>query len=194
MSDESVCLRCAKSDKKGCCWIDPKHEEQAFGISIFDVQRIVKATGKKPSEFLSAEKVSPELRKSVASGQDDLYAVMRGNFRLRLAAQDSGYCKLLGPQGCTLKAEDRPRVCALYPAHYNVVGERIILKSDALADETGCLALAECGGSEHKLYRLVNTTEKANQKLAQLAHDEAEDHAAIGRAELEMMLDEMECS
>jgi hypothetical protein len=192
--DVSVCIRCAKSERKGCCWIDPDQSEQAFGISIADVRRIVKATGKKPSEFLVVEKVDSDLRKSCASGQDDLWRVMRSNLRLRLLGDKDGNCSLLGPQGCTMSKADRPRVCALYPSHYDLVGDHVVLKSDALADSSGCLALHECGGSEHKLYRLVSTTEKENQVLAEKAHLEANEHFQIGSVGVRVEIDKMERS
>lgn len=192
----NVCVQCARSSRKGCCWADPDTRDvQSFGISVADVLRIVKATKRKPSEFLDVGRVSSELREQISMGYPDLFRVMKGNIRLSLKSDSEGWCKLLGPQGCTLSKEDRPRVCSTYPAHYEMrVNNRVLVKSDALADSSGCLALKKACGSPNRLYRLLLTSERETRSLAEKMHDEAEAHSLLSVSEIVSKVDALERS
>lgn len=182
----NVCVQCARSSRKGCCWADPKTRSAAtFGISIADVTRIVKATDKKPNEFLDVERVTSELREDLSMGYPDLHRVMKGNIRLSLKSDAEGWCVLLGPQGCTLTKEQRPRVCATYPSHYEIrMNNRVLVKSDALADSGGCLALEKACGSPNKLYRILSTSERETRALSEKMHREAVAHSLLSVSEI----------
>lgn len=188
----SVCLRCSKSERGGCCKADPDGEDRAFGITVADVSRIAKATGKKPSEFLSVSRPPDDLRRSLTVVAPDLSKAFTNGVRLHLKLTSEGYCSLLTPTGCPMTSEDRPRVCALFPSYYQAIGKSLTLIDDALTTSDKCLALEECNGSPTVLYNLLGTSRRQLESIATEARKEALAHSQLSKKEIKQKLLDLE--
>lgn len=180
MTALSVCARCTASPRRGCCYLGPDDKEdlETFPISISDVERVVRATGKKPSEFMRVDTVDETLAAETL-GYPDMAKLLTGGLRLRLAPREDGYCKLFGPNGCTLTHDERPRICALFPTYYRR-GDVNMIEPTALASAEGCLAVAEAGSGTEQLFALLGTSIPEVVDIASAAAVEADDH--VGRA------------
>ena len=114
MSDDFLCVRCARHQQT-CC------QDSDIHVSLADVRRIAAATGR--DDFMEFR--LPAYAVYDQSIEDPFWYkhVFRHDGMRRVLKQKvGGDCSFLGDQGCTLPVESRPLVCRLYPFDYNAEG------------------------------------------------------------------------
>ena len=114
MSDEFLCVRCARKQQT-CC------QDSDIHVTLADVRRIAAATGREEfSEFRQ-----PAYAVYDQSIEDPFWyqhVFRKDGMRRVLKQRDGGDCGFLGDHGCTLPTDARPLVCRLYPFDYNAEG------------------------------------------------------------------------
>lgn len=114
MSDEFLCVRCAKHYST-CC------QQTDIYVTLGDVRRIIEA-----SSTTNFTEFRPPADPAYDQTEEDPFwqqHVFRPDGTRRvLKQQPNGDCRFLGPQGCTLAATVRPLICRLYPFDYTADG------------------------------------------------------------------------
>lgn len=117
MSDEFLCVRCARA-METCC------QSCEIYVSPGDAQRIAEYTQTTVESF--AEFRYPDDPIYLTAHEDDpiwpLTVIREDHQRRVLKRRENGDCHFLGEQGCRLPLETRPLVCRLYPFDYNEQG------------------------------------------------------------------------
>ena len=160
MADPHVCLRCAW-DGPTCCQLDLGCEESCFPLSDVERDKILSELAGDAGAFAQQANtpVFIENMKNLFPGEETLVAELfhPNKFHLRLAVDEAGSCRLLGPQGCTLSREARPYYCRLFPLW--PVGRSV-----------NVFALARCQAqrqtrSRRRLLELMGSSEKNVREL-----------------------------
>lgn len=116
MSDEFLCVRCARHQHT-CC------QDSDIHVSLADVRRIAAATATGCDDFaefrLPADAVYDQ---SIEDPFWHMHVFRKDGMRRVLKQRPNGDCGFLGDQGCTLPTEARPLVCRLFPFDYNADG------------------------------------------------------------------------
>ena len=87
-----------------------------FGLTRADLERITWRTGVHASEWTDTDVVPEHVLEILRVGAPGIERQFPGGRRvaLRFDGHDRA-CTWLGPAGCTLDVDTRPRTCALYP-------------------------------------------------------------------------------
>ena len=116
-SDPSICASCAAKGNT-CCHVAPGNEDLCFPLSEAEKHRIVSCcpTG----EYVTETANNPEFLVTMHSLFPGEQAAINELFpadgmHLRLATNPSGFCLLLGNEGCILPREARPWFCKIFP-------------------------------------------------------------------------------
>ena len=158
--DPHICARCAEQGPT-CCRLDPGQEEMCFPLSEMERDRILQELAGDAGAFARQANTEGFVANmhSLFSGEqqavDELFPA--NGFHLRLATDETGSCRLLGPQGCTLSREVRPYYCRLYPFWFKTGGMYIFTSSR-------CLAQHEAG-TKRKLISLFGMSDKQLKEL-----------------------------
>lgn len=138
-------------------------------LSVSDMARISRATGKPWEDFAFADRVIGLSKGLHAGGY---------RFRLKVVYSDPSTrrCVFLGKGGCTLTIRDRPIGCRMYPYHYNGV-ERSLTISVA-SHVQPCLAVEEAE-SEEDLRKSLRTSAGELVLLGIKRSDETVAHAKL---------------
>ncbi|MBU1003054.1 MAG: zinc/iron-chelating domain-containing protein [Proteobacteria bacterium] len=160
MLDPHVCARCAQEGPT-CCQLDPGNEESCFPLSEMERDRILRELAGDEGAFAQQANTQGFVRnlRTLFPGEDQ--AVDRlfpeTKFHIRLAVDEQGRCRLLGPQGCRLTRESRPYYCRLFPFWYTGGKLNIFSASRCLLQREGrtrLRMLALAGESEKRLKEL----------------------------------------
>lgn len=160
MSDPHVCARCAAKGPT-CCQLNPGSEEFCFPLSEMERGRILQELAGDEGAFAqqaNSEGFVRNLYTMFPGEQGSVDELFPGTkFHIRLAVDEQGRCRLLGPQGCRLPREARPYYCRLFPFWYangnlNVfTASRCLLQSEG---RTRLRMLDLAGESEKRLKEL----------------------------------------
>lgn len=181
----SICAECKRQKGKTCCevWVG---EKPTMPLSLSEVQRIAKATGKAPKEFMEVDQVDQwEIMEHVVLAPV-AKALHTGDARVRLKTvpvegrRDLEACVFLGPQGCTLTKATRPYGCRLYPFVYNAG----LAKSESgglVRFPTGitCLATEESPTDDARLAASLGTNKRELVLLGVGQEADAEQHKKL---------------
>ncbi len=119
MSDEFICIRCARHQST-CC------QDSDIHVTLEDVRRIARhraESGGENSDF--TEFRTPAYSVYDQSIEDPFWhghVLHPDGTRRVLQQKENRDCTFLGEQGCVLPAETRPLVCRLYPFDYGAEG------------------------------------------------------------------------
>lgn len=183
---QEICKECAASGK-GCC---NRRDDGTYtpGITASDMMRIARATGTKPSKWAAIEEMVPEAYESISAsipGIARMYPVWNGKpmrISLRFDGKD-GACYFLGPRGCRLDRNQRPRVCSLFPAWYFVDGESIVIDPSGIG-EGECIALEKTGGKRSELLKILGSSDAQLLDLARASELETRKYAEMTEDEV----------
>lgn len=180
-STEHVCARCSKA-KKDCCHLRGEGLYK-FGMTDSDVRRLVKLTGKKPSEFADLEDVPKYIKQEIEANFPGMGRMFPYNKRISLKFDGpDNACTFLGPRGCTLPFGQKPRTCAIYPAWYQKQEDSYNIQLHALADEQRCMAVAE--GGKHVL-KVLNQDSATLGRMCMKSDQELEAYSKLTAEEIE---------
>lgn len=116
--DPHICAQCAK-DGPTCCRLEPGHERFCFPVSDVERDKILDCAEGVRGAFAQEANTKPFVDNMIALFPSEEQRVRElfplTKFHLRLATDDQGRCKLLGPDGCVLPREARPYYCRLFP-------------------------------------------------------------------------------
>ncbi|WP_461210306.1 YkgJ family cysteine cluster protein [Desulfocurvus sp. DL9XJH121] len=160
MGDPHVCARCAESEGT-CCRLEPGLEEMCFPLSEMERDRILRELAGDAGAFARQANTPGFVRNmhSLFPGEEadvDVLFPARG-FHIRMATDETGRCRLLGPEGCVLSREARPYYCRLFPFWFQG-GALYVFASES------CRAQREAG-ARRRLLSLFDVTEKQLKDL-----------------------------
>jgi Fe-S-cluster containining protein len=160
VADPDICQRCALRGPT-CCCLEPGTEQGCFPLSEPERERILAALSGAAGAF-AREANSPvflDTMRALFPGEEQLVTRLfpEGGHHMRLAVDEAGCCRLLGPEGCTLPREARPYYCRLFPL-WPVGRTTMVFAAER------CLAWRE-GRSLRRLLGLLQTTEKSAREL-----------------------------
>lgn len=160
MADPHVCARCALKGPT-CCQLDPGNEEYCFPLSEMERDRILQELAGDEGAFAqqaNSDRFIENLHKLFPGEQEAVDRLFpRTKFHLRLAVDDAGRCRLLGPQGCRLPREVRPYYCRLFPFWF-VRGDMSVFTAER------CLARQEAV-TKRSILALIGEPEKRLKEL-----------------------------
>lgn len=114
MSEEFLCVRCARHQRT-CC------QDSDIYVTLGDVRRIVQHTG--ASNFTEFRLPAyPVYDQSIEDPFWYSRVFLPNGTRRVLRQKPGGDCTFLGEQGCQLPVDVRPLVCKLYPFDYGAEG------------------------------------------------------------------------
>ena len=115
----NVCVRCSIKNDSLCCSCQPGMEELMLPFSEIEKERILKE-GSWTEKNISSSPNTPlfieQIKKLFSHATDKVDEVFPKNgYHYRFKLNDKKKCFFLGKSGCTLKRENRPWMCKLYP-------------------------------------------------------------------------------
>ncbi|MBU1249178.1 MAG: zinc/iron-chelating domain-containing protein [Proteobacteria bacterium] len=147
-----MCKRCALLGPT-CCQLSLGNEENCFPLSQAEKERIqteVNSSG----GFAMQENTEAFIGNMCQLFPDEAEQVRAlfkpRKFHFRLAVDNDGSCKFLGPRGCVIPEEARPYYCRLFPVWMS--GDRV-----TFFNTLTCLARKEAL-NQKKLLESVHTT------------------------------------
>ena len=133
-----------------------------FGLTINEINSMVKATGLEAESFVETDLVSPSLIHAAEALHPALARTMYDGRRMRLRVDKEGACHFLGPGGCSLPRRARPIFCRMYPVFVAPQGELVLILKE------GCLAQDGAASPEDVLKRLGQTEKNLRNLHARL--------------------------
>lgn len=177
------CASCKAHYGRSCCEL-PAGVTPTFGVTTNEIARIVKATGRDPSSFVTAEQLTPEEWMEFIRKSDIFAQLFARRIRIRLnvvpVLGNTNACTFLSKSGCSLPADARPGSCRLYPFWF----DRELVKGDGSDDISinSGLFVNNCYGhqlakSGIPLLNMFNTNVDELTNIARRLVDDAHDHA-----------------
>jgi Fe-S-cluster containining protein len=127
----STCAECKQCLGITCCEL-PIGETPTFGVTLPEVNRIIRHTDEKVSKCFTVEELTWEEYQEFVRKSDIFSQIFAGQARIRLnvvsepGASTSACVFLKKGEGCSLSVDVRPHICLLYPFWF----ERKLHKGD----------------------------------------------------------------
>lgn len=180
-----VCGECKLAFGRSCCEL-PKGTNPSMPLSLPEVSRIAKHTGKSTDEFVVMQDIDEDEFNSLATLGDAYRKSLTGHTLIRLATTDTDEpdtvaCVFLKKgEGCTLPKEVRPHGCRLFPFVYN----SRFAKSEgggvvSIPPPAPCLAHIAAAGDEAKLASLLETSHAQLTLIGRQRELDAETHEEL---------------
>ena len=161
----NACMRCV-ADGGGCC----TGKDSGIFVTLHDVLRIHKATGKPLDQIAFFGKVSAGHEASVKESDTFLYQFYRNSSVIQLIRSDDHCSFLVDGQGCTV-FNDRPAICKLFPFTFDFKKgdgsvKVVIPKADTQKGEDCTIVYENFYRSNGQNFKAMNTSREVLEKLA----------------------------
>lgn len=190
-----ICADCSLA-KKDCCHLRGNGAYK-FGLTVADITRISKATGKDPSEFADLEKIPAYAYREIGLTFPNMVRMFPGRTRLSLKfdGEDRACHFWEEGKGCTLTRDQRPRTCSLYPVWYHRYGdgdEDYKIDVHALANEITCMAVEE--KTPTRTLQVLGQSKPQILHFVKLSDKELDEHSKLTQQEIQAAFGATECS
>lgn len=158
-TDPHICETCHQ-EGLGCCYLVDGTEEQMFGLTQGEIERMAEASGADPQKFTVTDRPPEWFVKFLKTIHPAFLQTMPGRRRRRLRINADGACFFASLTGCTLPRQARPYYCRLYPFWFTAAGQLMVLTSPF------CLAQRKTKNPQ-KLLEIMELTQEGLREIFQ---------------------------